>query len=132
MHLKKLTPNLMVADVNRAMDFYRDTLGFTVLATVPEEGHFDWAMIQSGDVTLMLQARSSLIQEIPALESHPGGGALTLYSDVTGVAELYAKLKGNVTIVQDLHTTFYGAQEFAVQDPDGFILSFAEQTEQTG
>jgi hypothetical protein len=28
--------------------------------------------------------------------------------------------------VQDLHTTFYGAREFAIQDCNGYVLAFAE------
>ena len=42
--LKKLTPNLMVEHVNDTVTFYKDVLGFTLLASVPEEGEFNWAM----------------------------------------------------------------------------------------
>jgi len=48
--LKKLTPNLMVEDVNRTTAFYRDVLGFELLATQPESGQFDWAMMKRNDV----------------------------------------------------------------------------------
>ena len=40
--LKKLTPNLMVEDVNETVTFYQDVLGFALLASVPEEGQFNW------------------------------------------------------------------------------------------
>jgi uncharacterized glyoxalase superfamily protein PhnB len=123
---KKLTPNIMVEDVNRTINFYKDLLGFELLANVPEEGQFAWAMLKRDGVEMMFQARTSLEEEIPALKQREIGGALTLYIEVADVEELYTHLKESITIVQDMHTTFYGAQEFAVQDCNGFILSFAE------
>jgi lactoylglutathione lyase len=126
-HLKKLTPNIMVEDVNRTIEFYKKFLGFELLVTVPEEGQFAWAMMKRDGMEIMFQSRASLEEEISALKHRDIGGALTLYIEVEDVKELYTHLlKESVTIVQDMHTTFYGAQEFAIQDCNGFILSFAE------
>ena len=124
--LKKLTPNIMVEDVNRTTTFYKEILGFELLASVPEEGQFAWAMMKRDGVEMMFQARVSLEEEIPALKQREIGGALTFYIEVEDVKGLYTRLKESVTIVQDMHTTFYGAQEFAIQDCNGLILSFAE------
>ena len=125
--LKKLTPNLMVNNVNRSIAFYQEVLGFERLMTVPEEGEFDWALLKCGEVEIMLQSRGSLTQEIPALAGQARGGALTLYIDVVDVEGLYEKIRDRVTLVQALHGTFYGTREFAIQDEDGFILAFAER-----
>jgi lactoylglutathione lyase len=127
--LKKLTPNVMVEDVNRTIQFYKEMLGFELLTTVPGEGQFNWAMMKRDGVEIMFQSRASLGGEIPVLQQREIGGALTFYNDVEGVKELYTYLKGKVEIVQDMHTTFYGSQEFAMQDCNGFILSFAEAIE---
>ena len=127
--LRKLTPNLMVEDVNRTIDFYRDTLGFEVIATQPEQGRFDWAMMRSGDVELMFQTRASLTEEVPMLGGKETGGALTFYVETEGVLDLHERLKDKVTLAQDLHTTFYGMQEFAIVDCNGYILAFAERVE---
>ncbi len=124
--LKKLTPNLMVEDVNQTIDFYKNMLGFEVLATVPETGQFNWAMLKQGDVEMQFQTRASLSEEIPTFKDRAIGGALTLYIDIENVTQLHASLKDKVTIVQDMHTTFYGTQEFAIQDCNGFILSFSQ------
>lgn len=124
--LKKLTPNLMVEDVNQTVDFYKSMLGFEVLATVPETGQFHWAMMKQGNVEMQFQARASLTEEIPTFKDRAIGGTLTLYIDVENVKELYAALKDQITIVQDMHSTFYGTQEFAVQDCNGFVLSFSQ------
>jgi lactoylglutathione lyase len=128
-HLKKLTPNIMVEDVNKTSKFYQKFLGFELLVTVPEEGQFAWAMLKRDAVEMMFQSRTSLSEEIPSLQQKEIGGSLTLYIEVEDVKELYERLKGNVTIVQDMHKTFYGAQEFAIQDCNGFILAFSETAE---
>jgi uncharacterized glyoxalase superfamily protein PhnB len=124
--MKNLTPNLMVEDVNQTVDFYKNQLGFDLIATVPETGHFNWAMMKQGGVEMQFQQRASLTEEITVLKDKPIGGALTLYIGVEGIEELHERLKSNVTIVQAMHSTFYGTQEFAIQDINGFIISFAE------
>ena len=124
--LKNLTPNLMVEDVNQTVDFYKNVLGFDVLATVPEMGQFNWAMLKQGGVEMQFQLRASLTEEIPSFKDKAIGGALTLYIGVEGIKELYERLKDKVTIVQDMHTTFYGTQEFAIQDCNDFVISYAE------
>ena len=124
--LKKLTPNLMVEDVNQTVDFYTNILGFNALATVPETGQLHWAMLKQGEVEIQLQLRASLTEELPIFRDKPIGGALTLYIGVEGIEELHDRLKDKVTIVQDMHTTFYGTKEFAIQDPNGFVLSFSQ------
>jgi catechol 2,3-dioxygenase-like lactoylglutathione lyase family enzyme len=45
--LKKLTPNLMVEDVNRTVAFYQEVLGFELLTSVPEEGQLDLCGVRS-------------------------------------------------------------------------------------
>jgi lactoylglutathione lyase len=97
-----------------------------LLATQPESGQFDWAMMKRNEVEMMLQARASLTGELPLFKDKAIGGSLTFYIDIEDVEGLYANLKGKVTIVQDMHSTFYGAQEFAIQDGNGYILTFAE------
>ncbi len=124
--LRKLTPNLMVEDVNKTVDFYKNMLGFDVLATVPETGQLNWAMLKQGDVEMQFQTRASLSEEIPAFKDRAIGGTLTLYIDVEDVTALHNALKDKVAIVQAMHTTFYGTQEFAIEDCNSFVLSFSQ------
>ena len=124
--MKNLTPNLMVENVNQTVDFYKNVLGFDVIATVPETGQFNWAMLKQGGVEMQFQQRASLTEELPIFKDRPVGGTLTLYIGVEGVKELHERLKDKVTIVQAMHSTFYGTQEFAIQDINGFVISFAE------
>jgi len=124
--LKKITANLMVESVDDTIAFYKNVLGFEVITTVPDAGPFDWAWMKRGDVELMFQSRPSLSGDIPAFTGKEVGGTFGLYINVEGIQSLYDTIKDKVTIVKDMHTTFYGAREFHIQDNSGYLLSFAE------
>lgn len=124
--LKKLTPNLMVEDVRKTLDFYHDVLGFETLTTVEEGGEIGFAIVQRDDVQLMFQSRKSLSENVPALTGSPIGASQTFYIEVTDVQALYDQLRDKVEIVVDMHSTFYGTKEFYFRDVNGYILSFSE------
>jgi uncharacterized glyoxalase superfamily protein PhnB len=128
--LKKLTPNLMVESVAETLAFYRGTLGFDVLTTLPEQEPFDFAIVHREGVELMFQSRRSLSENVPALTGAPIGASQTFYIEVTGIRDLYESLRAKVEIVVDFHTTFYGTQEFYFRDVNGYILSFSESGQQ--
>ena len=126
MELKSLTPNLMVKNVNETLDFYINVLGFKLLDTVPEEGTFDWGFVQKDSVLIMFQKDNSLHEEYPALKRYQEGGALTLYIKVDGLQEFYGQIKDKAHLIKPMNKTFYGANEFAIQDLNGFILTFSD------
>ncbi|WP_445665838.1 VOC family protein [Fodinibius sp. AD559] len=129
MKLQSLTPNLMVEDVNKTIEFYTDILDFEVLQTVPEEGVLEWAMVRRDDVSLMFQKTESIRDEYPELKGQQSGGALTLYIKVEDFEGLYQEIKDEVNLIKKMHETFYGASEFAIQDPNSFILTFSDVLE---
>ncbi len=126
MTLQKLTPNMMVENVNETVNFYRDVLGFNLVMNVPDSGSFDWALMKRGEVEMMFQARASLTEDLPLFKELPLGGALTFYIDMRGVDALYDQIRSQVTVVRDPQTIFYGTREFTIEDCNGFILTFAE------
>jgi len=127
--LKKLTPNLIVSDVLRSLEFYRDVLGFTVAVTVPETAPFVFAIVQSGPVEIFLNAPEPAIAEYPAFKDRPIGGTLTLFVEVANIALAHATLQDKVRIVMPLEHKWYGSTEFAFEDPDGYLITFAERDE---
>jgi len=127
--LKKLTPNLIVSDVLRSLEFYRDVLGFTVAVTVPEAEPFVFAIVQSGPVEIFLNAPEPAIAEYPAFKDRPIGGTLTLFVEVANIALAHATLQDKVRIVMPLEHKWYGSTEFAFEDPDGYLITFAERDE---
>jgi len=127
--LKKLTPNLIVSDVRRSLEFYRDVLGFTVTVTVPEAEPFVFAIVQSGPVEIFLNAPEPAIAEYPAFKDRPIGGTLTLFVEVANIVLAHATLQDRVKIVMPLEHKWYGSTEFAFEDPDGYLITFAERDE---
>jgi lactoylglutathione lyase len=130
--LKTLTPNLIVTDVERSIRFYRDVLGFTVSQTVPEAPPYVFAVVQSGPVQIFLNAPGPAIEEYPAFKDRPLGGTLTLFIDVVDIERSHAELQNKVKIVMPLDHKWYGVTEFAFEDPDGYLITFAEQDQRAG
>ena len=125
--LKKLTPNLIVSNVERSLAFYCDVLGFAKTATVPDQSPYVFAAVQSGPVEIFFNARDVAIEEYPSLGNMPIGGTLTLYMEVSTVEKIYEALKGRVKVTMPLEKKFYGVTEFAFEDPDGYVITFAER-----
>ena len=125
-HLTKLTPNLIVADVSRSIAFYRDVLGFSVQATVPDAAPYVFAIVQSGPVEIYLNAPEPAGAEYPAFKGRPIGGTLTLFIQVDDVRAAHEALTDRVEIVMPLEKKWYGVTEFAFLDPDGYIITFAQ------
>jgi uncharacterized glyoxalase superfamily protein PhnB len=125
--LKKLTPNLVVADVARSMAFYRDVLGFQATATVPDAAPYVFTSLQSGTVEIFLNAPEPAIAEYPSFKGRPIGGTLTLFIEVAGIAAVYESLKSRVKVTMPLEKKWYGVTEFAFEDPDGYVITFAER-----
>jgi lactoylglutathione lyase len=125
--LKKLTPNLVVSNVERSVAFYRDILGFTVEVTVPDRAPYVFASVQSGAVEIFLNAPEAAADEYQPLKGRAIGGTLTLFIELAGIQRAYDSLQGRVKVVMPLEKKWYGTTEFAFEDPDGYIITFAER-----
>ncbi len=126
MQLESLTPNIMVNDVNKTLEYYTDILGFALIDTNPESGEFEWGFVKKDGVALMFQEKKSLQDEYNELNNMAVGGALTFYVRVQNIHELHDAIKEHVNIIKPMNTTFYGMNEFAIMDLNGFILTFSE------
>jgi uncharacterized glyoxalase superfamily protein PhnB len=125
MAFKSLAPNLMVEDVTATVAFYRDVLGFTVGDTAMDEGALVWATVSADAVSVMFQARRSLEQELPQLKGQPISASQTLYIGVDDADALYQRVRSTAQVIKAPQTTSYGAREFYIQDPSGYILGFS-------
>ena len=129
MKIVSFSPNLMVKNVNKSIDFYCNILGFSLIQTVPESGTADWGMLEKNDFFIMLQKEESIKQEYPELNDQTFGGALTFYIRISDIHEFYEEINNKINVLHKMHKTFYGADEFAITDPDGFILVFSSTVE---
>lgn len=119
-----MTPNLFVADIESSMAFY-EKIGFTKVMNVPDDPPYVWVMMTCDSVTIMLQSMDSLGDDLPEVSRHPGG-ALLLYIKLKKIRDFFDRISPSVHVVKGLGKSFYGATEFTIQDPDSFLLTFAE------
>lgn len=133
-----LMPNLMTENVNDAVAFYRDRLGFHFVAGMPwgsEEMVTDdrsatplrWAMVSLDAVRVMFQARASLAEECPPLGEAAIGASATLYLEVASLDALLQRLDGRAETVVPERVTFYGMREVWIRDNSGYLLVLAEK-----
>jgi uncharacterized glyoxalase superfamily protein PhnB len=101
------------------------------VVTAREDGTpLDFAIVRCDGVELMFQSRESFTQELPLPADRSLGGTITLYIEVANAKELYENIRDKVTIVKNLHTTFYGMQEFYIRDCNSYVLTFAGRAQE--
>ena len=128
--MKELVPNMMVPSVDDAIRYYRDTLGFELAMANPSEAPHEWAMLSHGGVSVMLQSRDSLVAELPAFADRAPGAGCTFFITMQGVEDYHRRVKDSAHVLVEPHKTPYGATEFVVEDPNGYVLYFAEFPEE--
>ena len=126
----KITPNLIVSSVDRSLSFYTDVLGFARGITVPEQSPFVFASVTSGPIEIFFNDRSTVTKESPQMAGLAFGGGNTMFIEVDGIDALHDRIKPNVTITMPLATQWYGMREFAITDPDGYVITFAQRVVQ--
>jgi len=128
---KKLTPNLIVASVERSLAFYVDVLGFERGMTVPDQSPFVFASATSGAVEIFVNDAATAIKEYPAFGGRPLGATATMFIEMDEGGEkidaLHDRIKSRVKVTMPLVTQFYGMREFAIEDPDGYMITFAQR-----
>jgi uncharacterized glyoxalase superfamily protein PhnB len=129
-HFAKLTPNLLVSSVERSLAFYVDTLGFERGLTVPDQPPLVFASVTSGSVEIFFNDAAAATREYPGFAGRAIGATGTLFIEMQGgVDAFHDRLKTSVKIAMPLVTQFYGMREFAIEDPDGYVITFAERVE---
>jgi uncharacterized glyoxalase superfamily protein PhnB len=123
----KLTPNLLVTSVERSLAYYVNILGFERGMTVPDASPFVFASVTGGPVEIFFNDAAGAVQEYPGFAGKPIGATGTLFIEVKGVDALHDRLKPAVKVVMPIETKFYGMREFAIEDPDGYVITFAER-----
>jgi uncharacterized glyoxalase superfamily protein PhnB len=123
-----ITPNLMVKKVSKSIEFYRNKLGFHVAMSVPDDGESCvWAMMECGQVVIMLQDSKTLKAEYDVLDANADKKTLSLFIKIEDLDEYFEKIASHVDVLKEPSITPYGMKEFAIIDPDGYVLTFAEE-----
>lgn len=127
--MKKLTPVIVVDEIEPSLEFWVERLGFEQTMEVPEGDRLGFAAVQAGSVELMYQTRSSAATDLPELAEGSLERSVALFIEVADLDALRPKLEGVEEIVPE-RTTPYGAREIWVRAPCGSVVGFAEFLEQ--
>jgi catechol 2,3-dioxygenase-like lactoylglutathione lyase family enzyme len=118
--IKKMSPQLLVADIDRSIEFYKKMLGFE------EEFRYEdfyAGMIKDGYSIHLKLGKPSITER----ENKRKNEDLDIVFSVESIEHLYENLSNKpIDFVQSLRNTPYG-KEFYVADPDGYIIAFLEE-----
>ena len=118
--IKQMSPQFLVADINRSIDFYTDKLGFDIDFRYED---FYAGIIKDG-FSIHLKSGQPSIEE---RKNKRNNEDLDVVFSVDGIEDLYRGLADKfVKFTQPLRKMPYG-KEFYVADPDGYIISFLEE-----
>jgi hypothetical protein len=110
-----------VADVGRAIDFYRQ-LGFETRSTFAPEGTTVWAWLTNGKAHLMVTRADGPV--------NAGEQAVLFYLYSPNLAAYRAELAAREVKVGPITYPFYMPEgEFRIEDPDGYVLLVGQSDE---
>ena len=113
--MESASPIFAVADLQRALAFYRDALGFEIAWIWGEPPHLAAVCRDRVQITLAQHAEDDI------------QGRSRLYLRVNGVDACYARLqRHDARIAVPIDDRVYGLRDFRVADPDGNELDIGE------
>jgi catechol 2,3-dioxygenase-like lactoylglutathione lyase family enzyme len=120
-HLTGIAPQFLVDDLDRAIAYYLNELGFE-LAFKYESFY---AAVTRDGFAIHLKCAPKL----PAERAHrKANGHLDAYLSVSGIRGLFHELeKRRAQIIKPLEERPWSCIDFYVEDPDGYVLCFSEQ-----
>jgi uncharacterized glyoxalase superfamily protein PhnB len=128
---RKNTPNLFVADVSRSLAFYVDVLGFSKGLSVPDAPPFVFASVTDGPVEIFFNDTSAALKDHPEYTGRTAANVgNSMFIEVEGIDAFYDRIKNKAKVVMPIVTQWYGMREFSIEDPDGFLITFAERVPQ--
>jgi catechol 2,3-dioxygenase-like lactoylglutathione lyase family enzyme len=105
------------ADFGRSLAFYRDTLGWPVVAQWGDDGEPRCAVLSGGAVKVVLAERR---------EGEAHDGRLELRLDIHDVARRFRSIPAGSHVFSAPGESPEGARDFVVVDPDGNRIAFEE------
>ena len=126
MNVKRITPVLLVKEIEPIVPFWVDRLGFAKTIEVPEGSKLGFVAFQKGAAEVMYQTYASVEKDAPSpMSAEARKGPTYLYVEVDNLDAVLGAMK-DVKIVMPVRTAFYGMREFSVQDPGGHFITFAQ------
>ncbi len=137
MKWNQMVPELDVFNLAESSHFYTNIIAFKVVYNREED---KFAFLQFEDMQIMIQ---EIDKENNKWETgklgYPLGIGINFQIDVTNIDEIYNRLKNSAyKIFVEMEDHWYrkdnilmGCREFLVQDPNGYLLRFSQDLEDT-
>ncbi len=120
--LTGIAPQFLVDDLDRAIAYYVDKLGFAL--DFKYESFYASVSRDGFGIHLKCAPKSAADREHRKANEH-----LDAYIAVAGVRTLFEELKKRgARVIQPLQEQPWACLDFQVEDPDGYILCFSEPT----
>ncbi len=118
---------LQVFDMPTSVRFYREVLGFEIVATSDRDGdQFDWGLLRLNDTFVMLNTAYEQDSRPPKPEAAriSAHGDTCLYFRCPDVDAAYHHLREHGINVDEPKVAPYGMKQLYLTDPDGYCLCF--------
>jgi hypothetical protein len=122
---KKLTPVLMVEDIESCLPLWIDRLGWTKTVEVPEGDKLGFVILTKDDAELMYQTWASVEKDLGGAVTRSKGTSVGLFVEVSDLDDVEKRLAG-VPLVMPRRRTFYGMDEIGVAEAGGHTVIFAQ------
>jgi catechol 2,3-dioxygenase-like lactoylglutathione lyase family enzyme len=120
--LTGIAPQFLVDDLDAAIAYYRDKLGFDLDFCYESF----YASVSRNGMAILLKCAPKTVGDRAHRKQHEH---LDAYIAVTGVAILHDELQSRgASITKPLEERPWSCKDFYVEDPDGYILCFSETT----
>lgn len=118
----RVLPCLLVSDMRRSLEFYVETLRFVQTGYYPIASEPNYTEVRRDDVAIIL-----FTEPVHGREQLPAfSGALYLFPPA--IDHVADELRGVVPFAWGPNNTEFGLREFAIRDPDGYTIVFAERS----
>jgi len=118
--IKSMSPQFLVNDIDRSIEFYIKNLGFQLNFRYEDF----YAGIVNGGCSIHLKLASPAVGESAYRKNNEH---LDITFSVEGIEDLFNEIKNKkVAVIQPLRDMPYG-REFYITDPDGYIIAFVEE-----
>jgi uncharacterized glyoxalase superfamily protein PhnB len=124
----KITPILIVDEIEPSLNFWVEKLGFEKTVEVPEGDKLGFVILQKEGTEVMLQSRASVRKDAgSAVADEILQAGSHLYIEVNSFSDVLERVKGAEVLVPE-RTTFYGMREIWVREPGRNVVGFAART----
>lgn len=121
----KITPVLIVDEIEKSLMFWVERMGFTKTVDVPEGDRLGFVILVNAGGEIMMQTLSSVRKDEPRFAPEGvNAKATVLFVEVEDFADVKRRLEGYPILMPE-RVTFYGMREIGVSEPGGHTVIFA-------